>query len=903
MNKLVNTIAARLSLREPQRESLEILDELFESVDFNSRPDLVSALTAITQKYKSVIDFERDFPSLCFALATGVGKTRLMGAFISYLFLSRKSRHFFVLAPNLTIYQKLISDFSPTSEKYVFKGIAEFANSPPVIVTGDNFEQGQGVRLDLAKPGTVLQTKLFGADDTAFINIFNVSKIDTESRKGSSPKIKRLQEYIGESYFDYLSSLPDLVMLMDEAHRYRAIAGAKAINELKPILGLELTATPKSIGQNPQPFKNVIYSYPLAAALRDCFVKEPAVATRKDFRSEDYSVEELEKIKLEDGVHHHEHVKVELQVYGSEQCKQIVHPFVLVVAQDTTHASQLRQLIESEEFFDGRYKGRVIEVHSNLRGEESDEATQRLLSVEHDQETEIVIHVNKLKEGWDVTNLYTIVPLRASASEILTEQTIGRGLRLPFGVRTGVASIDRLTIIAHDKFQSIIDAANDPNSIIRKAITIGEGGDVPAEKTQAISVPSVLESMFMVKETVQQYPGGRAPQSPLDTEEKRQIASVVLDVVKQFERLESSSRLQEPEVKKQITERVKEVLAPAQLQLEGVKPLVDVSAIVDVVTKTVVELTIDLPNIILVPTSEVSFGYKDFDLQNLSSIRVQPVSQEILIQHLRTNERSFLISEKNSAKEDRLENYLIRALIDHDEIEYDSHSDLLYKLSGQVVEHIRSYLKDDELVENVLIYHQKPLSEFIFAQMKQHYWETPTDYEVRVNRGFTMLRPNNYSIASSELPRDFRAPVSEKTAIKRMIFTGFQKCCYPLQKFDSDPERRFAVVLEDDKTVLRWMKPAVGHFQIEWKSGVPYQPDFVVETDTEKFICKPKAENEMNSEEVQLKAKAATRWCEHATKHAKEHGGKPWSYLLIPNTEIVANRTIDGLRASHIVPA
>lgn len=903
MNKLVNTIAARLSLREPQRESLEILDELFESVDFNSRPDLVSALTAITQKYKSVIDFERDFPSLCFALATGVGKTRLMGAFISYLFLSRKSRHFFVLAPNLTIYQKLISDFSPTSEKYVFKGIAEFANSPPVIVTGDNFEQGQGVRLDLAKPGTVLQTKLFGADDTAFINIFNVSKIDTESRKGSSPKIKRLQEYIGESYFDYLSSLPDLVMLMDEAHRYRAIAGAKAINELKPILGLELTATPKSIGQNPQPFKNVIYSYPLAAALRDGFVKEPAVATRKDFRSEDYSVEELEKIKLEDGVHHHEHVKVELQVYGSEQCKQIVHPFVLVVAQDTTHASQLRQLIESEEFFDGRYKGRVIEVHSNLRGEESDEATQRLLSVEHDQETEIVIHVNKLKEGWDVTNLYTIVPLRASASEILTEQTIGRGLRLPFGVRTGVASIDRLTIIAHDKFQSIIDAANDPNSIIRKAITIGEGGDVPAEKTQAISVPSVLESMFMVKETVQQYPGGRAPQSPLDTEEKRQIASVVLDVVKQFERLESSSRLQEPEVKKQITERVKEVLAPAQLQLEGVKPLVDVSAIVDVVTKTVVELTIDLPNIILVPTSEVSFGYKDFDLQNLSSIRVQPVSQEILIQHLRTNERSFLISEKNSAKEDRLENYLIRALIDHDEIEYDSHSDLLYKLSGQVVEHIRSYLKDDELVENVLIYHQKPLSEFIFAQMKQHYWETPTDYEVRVNRGFTMLRPNNYSIASSELPRDFRAPVSEKTAIKRMIFTGFQKCCYPLQKFDSDPERRFAVVLEDDKTVLRWMKPAVGHFQIEWKSGVPYQPDFVVETDTEKFICEPKAENEMNSEEVQLKAKAATRWCEHATKHAKEHGGKPWSYLLIPNTEIVANRTIDGLRASHIVPA
>ena len=63
-------------------------------------------------------------------------------------------------------------------------------------------------------------------------------------RGGKSPRIKRLSEYIGESYFDYLAGLPDLVLLMDESHRYRASAGVRAINELKPILGLELTATP-----------------------------------------------------------------------------------------------------------------------------------------------------------------------------------------------------------------------------------------------------------------------------------------------------------------------------------------------------------------------------------------------------------------------------------------------------------------------------------------------------------------------------------------------------------------------------------------------------------------------------------------------------------------------------------
>jgi type III restriction enzyme len=109
---------------------------------------------------------------------------------------------------------------------------------------------------------------------------------------------------------------------------------------------------------------------------------------------------------------------------------------MLVVAQDTTHAEALRQMIEADDFFGGRYKGRVIRVDSAVKGEESDEAMARLVGLETDAVTDVVIHVNKLKEGWDVRNLYTIAPLRASASDILTEQTLGRGLRLPYGVRT-----------------------------------------------------------------------------------------------------------------------------------------------------------------------------------------------------------------------------------------------------------------------------------------------------------------------------------------------------------------------------------------------------------------------------------------------------------------------------------
>src|SRR5258707_15581235 len=107
--RILRSITQRLSLRTPQARSLEILADVLDQVTLSKSVDPAAALTAIRAAYPQVEDFERDFPSLCFALATGVGKTRLMGAFIAYLFLSQRSRNFFVLAPNKTIYDKLIA--------------------------------------------------------------------------------------------------------------------------------------------------------------------------------------------------------------------------------------------------------------------------------------------------------------------------------------------------------------------------------------------------------------------------------------------------------------------------------------------------------------------------------------------------------------------------------------------------------------------------------------------------------------------------------------------------------------------------------------------------------------------------------------------------------------------------
>lgn len=905
MNREINLITNRLSLRKPQRESLEILADILDQIILGENNDLLQSLEIIKNLYPTIQEFERNFPSLCFALATGVGKTRLMGAFITYLYLIGKSRHFFVLAPNLTIYNKLIQDFTANTPKYVFKGIPEFNLNSPIVITGENYEDGRGVRVEVLGQG-----RLFENEKTVHINIFNISKINSEVRGGKEPKIKRLQEYIGQSYFEYLSELKDLVLLMDEAHRYRASAGIKAIEELKPILGLELTATPKTVGSKSVEFKNIIYSYSLAYALQDGFVKEPAVATRKNFRPENYSSEQIQTIKLEDGITNHEYVKKTLEEYAETNNVAKVKPFILVVAQDTNHAKEIRTIIESTDFFAGAYIGKVIEIHTNQSGTESEEATQKLLEVETSEEIEIVIHVNKLKEGWDVTNLYTIIPLRASASEILTEQTIGRGLRLPYGKRTGNETCDRLTIIAHDKFQEIVDQANNPNSIIRKQITIGIDGDISPEKTQSLTVPSVVESLLTGNfSTFQQSPdqplkpvNANIPQpEPLfKTPQAQNIALAVMEVTKKYEYLANSEQLKSPEIQAKIVEEIKTLLPPTQIPIPTLGKEPDLAKIVEIATNTLVEKTIDIPNIVLIPKEQVNFGYSDFNLENLDTINYQPVAQEILIKYLRTPDKSYILGNETQQKQIRLENYLVNILIQKGEIDYDSNADLLYKLTAQVVNHLKSYLPNDDAVENVLLYHQKILSDFIFKQMLQHYWETATDYTAKIIKGFTLLKTNKFNTPDQHNLKYFRDTLTNISVIQKMIFGGFEKCCYPYQKFDRDTERQFAVLIEDDDLVLRWLKPASGQFQIEYLNGAKYEPDFIIERVNDKLICETKMAKEINDEDVQQKKLAAVRWCQFATQHAIANNGKPWHYLLIPHDQIASNLSLDYLKTEFV---
>jgi type III restriction enzyme len=493
--------------------------------------------------------------------------------------------------------------------------------------------------------------------------------------------------------------------------------------------------------------------------------------------------------------------------------------------------------------------------------------------------------------------------LRAANARILIEQSIGRGLRLPYGVRTGVTAVDRLNIVAHDKFQEIVDEANKPDSAVRLTqVILDPAKDLQPTKT-VIAQPTIVAKLSAAPAPA--TPGekpSKAAEPLFQTEQERKIAEITVKVIQQHETLPQANYLQKAEIQAAI---VKEVTAsytpPAQTELTGIVIKPDIAAVVAKATKLVIDQTINIPRIVVVPTGDVTSGFNSFAL-DCASVRLQPVSRELLIQHLRTAKQEFLQNVGGQLVEARPEDYLVRALIDFDDISYDDHADLLYDLAGQLVKHLRSYLSEEDAV-NVLQYHQQQLAALIHSQMQLpgHRWEKATGYKATVSKGFSALKENAYTAFASDEIKPFRMTLSDPTNIKRYVFGGFSKCLYDFQKFDVDTERRFAVILEDDGEVLKWFKPARNQFQIYYHKDAAYEPDFVVETKQQLFLCEPKRADQMENPEVVAKKAAAVEWCKYATEHAQQHGGKKWNYLLIPHDAITGNMTLAGLASRFAV--
>lgn len=867
MADIVCRISYAMSLRGPQKEALSYLDAISTHCDYqrDSTAAVEAAATEHCEKQRPIkVDAKFDFPSFCFAMATGIGKTRLMGACIYYLYKTKGYRHFFILAPGSTIYDKLRKESNPAHPKYIFKGLEAEMGSPKVY-DGENYD---------TYPVHYEQTALtFEKSSEIELFIFNIGKI-FNSKTDTQFNFHKFQETLGMSFSAVLASFNDLVICMDEAHRYYAPASMKAINFLQPVLGLEFTATPKSTS-------NVIYSYDLARGAVEGFLKTPVVMGRSNMAG--YSAADIEEMKIRDGLTQHEHRKAVLRQYCDDHDLPYVKPIVLIACKDTNHAKDIRSLIDSDGFLNGRYKGKVIEIHSNMKGEETEENVRLLLSIEKaENPIEIVLHVYKLKEGWDVNNLFTIIPLNAAKSDILAMQTIGRGLRLPFGFITGDEDIDTLDIVAHEHYRELVDEIK--NSDIFRCRDLDRTG---VEPTDTVDVSSPVDdaqlSLFdqLVTDTgtltFREADNPQTQQNLYDAYlrtfgpgRQRQTSEADDNQISLFDlpaQDGSSAGDQTPAIPE-----------PAQTPAGDKKPISKEEFVQKF--REYSGRAISVPKILVQTTSEVKFNrfqvrrtIQDFEVVMAKIERFDAVNQQFLA----------AVDAQILEVEDAMNTLACMLLDSIPELSYDD-ADFIIDVADQYLAQIEG---DEEDKRKIVRRYATLIVSDIRAQIFEHVERKTQDIHT-VQKDLILFRRFVKNIRKDGRVR-FDRPFTDKANIRKYLFAGYKKGYYTENGFDSDTERLFSIILEEDPEVIRWIKPPLNQLGLFWQAGQQYNPDFLVETATHKYMVEVKAANEVTAQDVVAKAREGIRWCRFASTADPDH--KPWVYRLITDENIHPGNT------------
>ncbi|MFI0570902.1 MULTISPECIES: DEAD/DEAH box helicase family protein [Streptomyces] len=389
----VEAIAARLDLRDANRRALRKVAEHLAEGD------------------------GREF--IC-DLATGVGKTYLAAGILEYL-AEAGVRNVVMIVPLDAIYEKTIQNFTPGSRKYI-----EGAAWEPVVVTAENFKQ----HVDDMNDSTKLKLFIF--------KVQTLLKPSEEMRR----KIHDENESMGEALYAHLQGLDDLVVLADEHHVYSGDAekyGA-TIRELGARAIVGLTATPNKADVRAG---KVVFRYTLAEAIADGLVKIPVVVYREDGTKDTRS-------QLADACHLRDVKESAWRAYAHAIGKTTVVPVLFVVCEEIKKAEQVAETLRAEFLTE---PDQVLLI----TGGSSDKALRALKAVEDPTSpVRAVVSVDKLKEGWDVRNIGVIVSFRPLLSATLTEQVLGRGLRLPFGERTNIEAIDTVDIVAHESYRQLL---------------------------------------------------------------------------------------------------------------------------------------------------------------------------------------------------------------------------------------------------------------------------------------------------------------------------------------------------------------------------------------------------------------------------------------------------------------
>ena len=397
---LVEQVSYNLDLREPNQAALDAIARALDGAEPGS-------------------EFIAD-------LATGVGKTYIAGGLLDYLYESGV-RNVLIVTPGSTIQRKTIDNLTPGHPKYL-RGM----QSRPMVITLDSVERGEvGAALD--------------NPDVFKVFVFTVQSL-LRPNKEDRRRAYQPHETLGTAIQTYLAEADDLVVIADEHHVYYSGSAKKfeaAINDLQPLATIGLTATPHEASL---PMR--VYRYPLSDAIADGYVKVPVLVTRQD------GIHDV-RTQLADGLTLLDAKREAMRAYCAQaRGRAYVEPVMFLVATTIEEATEYRDLLVGSDMLGS------AEAVLLVTSEEPD-ATLAALDRLEDPASPVraVVSVSMLKEGWDVKNIYVIASVRSMESSLLTEQILGRGLRLPFGQRTGNAMLDTVEVLSHRSFASLLKQA------------------------------------------------------------------------------------------------------------------------------------------------------------------------------------------------------------------------------------------------------------------------------------------------------------------------------------------------------------------------------------------------------------------------------------------------------------
>ncbi len=807
---LIDEIASELELREPNTRALRTIAQ-----DLRAHAE-----AGADGFFEGVIDS-----------ATGMGKSFIIGAGIDY-FAQLGVRDFAIITPGTTIQRKTIEQFSPGHPKSLLPGM----QTDPLLVHSENFSAAS-VAAEFNDPETV---KLY---------IFTVqSLLKPTSKQGR--KTHSFQEGLGQAFYEHLDALDDLIVFADEHHIYGGPKFSEALRGLTPLALIGLTATPdeKALKKTGTP---IIYRYPLPAAIKDRYVKTPVIVGRRDDRTD-------ERTQLLDGGTLLRAKEQMLANYSRETGAPLVHPIMLVSATDIEHAREVVTFLRSQQFFGGEYAGEkaVLEIHSD----QPDNALEDLAQVEEPgSPTRIIVQVGMLKEGWDVKNVYVLVSLRASVSEVLTEQTLGRGLRLPFGGYVEddeYQLLNELEVVSHERYRELLgktgaltEAFIDYETRARDAAIAAAEASAAATIEAAAGGATVEEVSVPVAtpedgETAE-GPGGEAGPAiaVASVEERTKQAEAKAKPKEPLPPRQDIPALQVPFVRPLAVAQptdLSHVTEPAPFRDMGRRLAVDPDKFL-ARAKLVGQLTAD-KRAVKVDTTDAA--------TKIEAAAVLTTPEEGREEIVRTVVQSAAVAGRAGApaQVERLLGYVLEGA--------DDKADLLLirypeRLAGGLIRAISEQMRELVKVRTVT-------NEVVHAK----------DFEPRER----FKRPNT----SQDRYGKF---------LKSVAYEGWNKGLYPQAWFDSSPERDLANILDTADEIELWVRLHVNDLPILWAGAErTYNPDFLARShDGEHRIVEVKDDRHMKDDEVREKRHAALAWAN--TVNASGKYGM-WHYLLVSETDL-----------------